>query len=77
MMASSLFKSMQKSPGENPFEMLGQLKANPQGFLSGKGFNVPEGMTDPNQIIQHLLQSGQISNARLSYAQQLMRMMNR
>ena len=77
MMASSLFKSMNQPRGGNPLEMLGQLKSNPAGFLSQKGFNVPEGMNDPNQIIQHLLQSGQISNARLNYAQQLMRMMNR
>ena len=41
------------------------IKANPGTFLKGRGFSIPEGMTDVRQITQYLLQSGQISPGRL------------
>ena len=50
---------------------IGSIKANPGQYLSGRGFNIPDGMTDPKQITQHLLQTGQIGGNRL---QQVMRM---
>jgi len=50
---------------------IGSLRANPGQYLSGRGFNIPQGMTDPKQITQHLLQTGQVSSGRL---QQVMRM---
>jgi len=65
------------------FDQLGQpnmqqsvnsLKANPSAFLKSKGFNVPDGMTDPQTITRYLLQSGQIANNRL---QSIMQMFNR
>lgn len=37
---------------QNPRAYLGQLKENPAGFLRRFGYNIPDGMTDPRQIIQ-------------------------
>ena len=53
---------------------IGSIKANPGQYLSGRGFNIPDGMTDPKQITQHLLQTGQVGGNRL---QQVMRMLGR
>ena len=53
---------------------IGSIKANPGNYLSQHGFNIPDGMTDPKQITQHLLQTGQIGGGRL---QQVMRMLGR
>lgn len=53
---------------------IGSIKANPGSYLSQHGFNIPDGMTDPRQITQHLLQTGQVGGSRL---QQVMRMLGR
>ena len=72
----SLFDNL-NSNATNPREALEQLKANPQAVLKRAGMNVPDGMTDPNQILNHLLQSGQVSNPRLQMAQRMMGMLGR
>lgn len=43
------------------------MKMNPIGFLQ-KRYNIPENMTDPNDIIQHLLNSGQVSQTQVNNA---------
>lgn len=53
---------------------IGSIKANPSGYLSRYGFNIPDGMNDPRQITQHLLQTGQVGGNRL---QHVMRMIGR
>ena len=50
-MSSPIFQQYQDRP--NMFSMLQQLKQNPVAMLSAK-YNVPQGMTDPNEILQHL-----------------------
>ena len=50
---------------------LGNIKADPSGYLKDRGFTIPDGMTDPKAITQHLLQTGQIGNGKL---QQVLRM---
>lgn len=57
--------------GMNPMQMIQQLKANPIQFLQRAGFNVPNNLNDPNQIIQHLMNSGQISQQRYEQARQM------
>lgn len=42
-----------------------EIKAHPGSYLKGKGFNIPDGMTDAKQITQYLLQTGQIGTPRL------------
>ena len=51
--------------------MYQQIKANPVQFLS-KRFNIPQNMNDPNAIIQHLLNSGQVTQDQVNQAMQMM-----
>lgn len=70
----SFFDSHMQTAQQMPEDMqrdLGGIKANPVSFLHIRGYNVPDGMTDPKQITQHLLQTGQIGGGKL---QQVMRM---
>lgn len=39
---------------QNPRAYVGQLKQNPAGFLRQFGIDIPDGMTDPVQIVQRL-----------------------
>ncbi len=55
----------------NPMAMLQQLRSNPMQFLRQAGFNVPQNLSDPNAIIQHLMNSGQISQQRYDQARQM------
>ena len=55
----------------NPMQMIQQLQANPIQFLQRAGFNVPSNLNDPNAIIQHLMNSGQISQERYNQARQM------
>lgn len=57
--------------GMNPMAMLNQLKANPLSFLRQKGFNVPDNLSNPNDIIQHLMNTGQINQAQYNQARQM------
>lgn len=57
--------------GANPMQLVQQLKANPIQFLQRAGFNVPNNLNDPNAIIQHLMNSGQISQQRYEQARQM------
>lgn len=58
-------------PNDNNFmTMLNQFKQNPMAMLSQR-FNIPQGMNDPNQIIQHLLNSGQVSQEQVNKVMQM------
>lgn len=48
-------------------QMYQQLKSNPMQML-GRRFNLPQGMNmnNPNDIIQHLLNTGQISQQQVN-----------
>lgn len=70
----SLFDTLGSTP-TNPLAMVQQLRQNPAMMLRQAGYNVPANITNPQQIVNHLLQTGQISNGRLAQAQQMMRMM--
>jgi len=65
----SLFDSLGRS---DPQQALSQLRSDPVSVLRQRGLNVPDGMNNPQQIINYLLQSGQISNPRLQMAQRMM-----
>lgn len=71
----SVYDSLNAQPNQQ--QALSQLKANPQSVLSKAGLNIPNGMNDPQAIINHLLQSGQVSNPRLQMAQRMIGMMRR
>lgn len=55
--------------GMNPMAMLSQLRSNPLGVLRQAGYNVPENISNPQQIVQYLMNSGQISQQQVNNAQ--------
>ena len=65
----------------NPFlysqQMISQLRQNPAALLKQAGLNIPSGMNDPQQIIQHLLNSGQVPQQRYQQIMQMMQMFRR
>lgn len=71
-MANPLFNAL--GGGNNIFQMLGQLKQNPLAMLQKAGFNIPTNINSPQQIIQHLTQTGQINQNQLNQAQQMAQM---
>jgi hypothetical protein len=57
----------------NPMQimaMLNQFKQNPMAIL-GKRFNLPENLNNPQDIINHLLSSGQINKNMVDQATQM------
>lgn len=57
----------QQNPREAAFDLLRQ-----------RGLSIPSGMeNNPGAIIQHLMQTGQVSQSRLSMAQQMLSRMFR
>lgn len=60
----------------NIMQMLQQLKQNPMQMLQRAGLNVPQGMNDPNAIIQHLMQSGQLTQDRYNQLYQMAQQMH-
>jgi hypothetical protein len=63
---------------QNLMAQLNQLRSNPVQFLMRRRMNIPQDVAnDPNAIVQHLLNTGQISqqqyNQAVQAAQQFMR----
>ena len=55
--------------------MLQQVKANPLGFFMQRGLNIPTNMAnDPNAILQHLVNSGQVSQEQINNAYRMAQM---
>ena len=48
-------------------QMYQQFRQNPLSLL-GRRFNTPQGMNSPQDIIQHLLNSGQVSQDQVNQA---------
>ena len=59
---------------QDPRQMMQQIRRDPVGTLKAAGFTIPAGMRDPQQMVQHLLQTGQVGQGRL---QQVLQMMGR
>jgi len=65
-MANPLYQSMQQP---NMASMLQNLKQNPMQFLMQRKFNIPQNISnDPNAIIQHLMNTGQVSQQQYNRA---------
>lgn len=58
----------------NAKDALQRIKADPAGVLRQRGLNVPNGMNNPQAIINHLVQSGQVPQNRLTMALQMLGM---
>ena len=50
--------------------MVAQFKQNPLAALSQR-FNIPQGLNDPNQILQHLLNTNQVTQGQVNRAMQM------
>ena len=63
----------------NPFNLmqaLMQIKQNPIAVL-GQRFNLPQNLSNPNDIIQHLLNTGQVTQEQVNQEyNQVMQMRN-
>ena len=59
--------------------MLSQLKANPLQFLMQRRMNLPQNidMNNPQAILNHLVQTGQVSQNQINSAYQMMQKMGR
>jgi len=56
----------------NVLGLLQQFKQNPMQLLLQRRLNVPQNMmSDPNAIMQHLLQTGQINQQQVNQAYQM------
>lgn len=73
-MANPLFTALGGNPMGNMMQTLMQLKQNPMALLQRVGFNIPANISNPQQIVQHLTQTGQINQAQLNQAQQMAQM---
>ena len=63
----------------NPMQMLQSLKANPVQFIMQRKFNLPQNINanDPNEIINHLLKTNQITQQQINQASSMMQRMGR
>lgn len=56
----------------NPMMLLQQLRQNPMQFIMQRRFNVPQNMVnDPQAILNHLMQTGQITQQQVNNAYQM------
>ena len=54
-------------------QMLNQFKANPAQYLLQSKLNIPKTMlNDPQAMVNHLLQTGQITQQQINNAYQMM-----
>lgn len=75
-MSNPLYKEMMNANG-NPMQMLNQLRANPIQYILNRGFNLPQNIgNNPNSIIQHLLNSGQVSQSKYNQVMQMVQNFN-
>lgn len=71
-MSNPLYSSMM---GQQPniMQAIQSLKQNPMQFLMQRKFNIPQNIAnDPNAIIQHLMNTGQVSQQQYNKALQQM-----
>lgn len=57
----------------NMFTMLQQFRNNPLQILQQR-FNIPQNVHDPNQILQHLLDTKQVSQQQIDNIKQFTQM---
>lgn len=67
-MPSPIYQQFQSNDGLT--SMLMQLKQNPSGMLSTR-FNVPQNLNDPNQILQYLLNTNQVTQQQVNNLMQM------
>lgn len=60
-------------------QMVQQFKTNPMQMILQSRMNLPQGIpvNDPNAILNHLVQSGQVSQQQINNAYQMMQRLGR
>ena len=62
----------------NMFSAIQNFRQNPMQMLAQRGMNVPQDVAnDPNAILNHLLQTGQVNHQQVQRAQQMAQMFRR
>ena len=57
----------------NFMQMFGQFRQNPMQFLIQQKFNIPQNIgSNPQAIVQHLLDTNQISQQQVNQARQML-----
>ena len=64
-------QEQQISPQQAFQNDLASLKANPTEYAKSHGKSIPDGITDPSQMVQYLLRSTQVNSPRYQAAMQL------
>jgi hypothetical protein len=67
-----LYQQMNRN---NPMTMVNQIKNNPAQFLSQRGVNIPQNMNNPNDILNHLMSTGKVSQGRYNQAVNMAQML--
>lgn len=61
----------------NFFQMFNMFRQNPLQFLLSRGANIPQNIANnPTAIVQHLMNTGQISQEQYNQAVQMARQIN-
>ena len=68
-MGNPLFNAL-SGANMSVFGAMQQFRNNPMAMLRQR-FNIPDNLSNPNAIIQHLLNSGQLSQAQYEQARQI------
>ena len=71
MANSNPFFNALAGAGNNPLSLLTQLKSNPLALLNRAGYQIPTNINSPQDILQYLMNSGQVSQQQMNYAQQM------
>lgn len=74
-MPSPLYQQFNQVPQNNFAQMLAQFKQNPMAMLAQR-YNIPQNMNDPNQILQYLLNTRQVSQEQVNRAMQMRSLFN-
>lgn len=60
----------QSQPQNSMLSMIAQFRQNPMSVLSQR-YNIPPNMTDPNEILQYLLNTQQVSQDQVNRVMQM------
>ena len=73
----SLFDKLNgQQPQMNMQDMMRQIQTNPMGMAQQAGYNIPQNLAgNPQAMVQHLIQSGQVGGQKLQQAMQMMQRM--
>lgn len=64
-------QNRQVQQGQKQPPTLQEFRSNPVALLRADGYNIPDGMTDPKQLTQYIIKTGQVRNGRLGLIQQV------